>query len=76
MEKKRIKISTQASDENWAMIKKIAQEEGRKDSSVVDEAFSMLIEDRRASAMPREHVMKAFKKSTKKYDALYRLLAK
>jgi len=76
MQPEKIKISTQATPENWEAIKHIADEEGKKTASVVDEAFELLIEKKRSSAMPRKHVMDAFTESTQKYDELYKLLAK
>jgi hypothetical protein len=56
-------------------LKTIAKTEGRQLQSVIEEAFADLIEKRRGSQI-RPEVKSALQASKRKFDALYRELAK
>tara|TARA_B100001564_G_C20148763_1_gene450012 strand:- start:112 stop:348 length:237 start_codon:yes stop_codon:yes gene_type:complete len=71
-----IKISTQALPHLWNEIKDIAESEGRITSSVVNEAFSLFIENHRNKQLPRKEVMGIYHQSCEDYDELYDLLSK
>jgi hypothetical protein len=55
-------------------IRNLAQSEGRRRPSLVDEALADLIETRRQNR-PRANVMAAYQASHEKFGALYKKLA-
>jgi len=56
-------------------VRRLANEEGSKIQTLVDEALADLLEKRR-SGKPRRHVMTAYQASHARFDALYEKLAK
>ena len=71
---KREKFATQANSEILAAVRSLARSEGRQFQTLVDEAFSDLIEKRKASR-PRSHVMAVYQASHERYAPLYKKLA-
>lgn len=69
------KFSSQAEARTLKAIRKLAKDEGRQLHSLVDEAFSDLLEKRRGTKL-RPEVMAAYQKSLKDYESLYQRLAK
>ena len=74
MSQMREKFATQVNSEILSNVRKLADKEGRQLQSLVDEAFSDLIEKRKRTA-PRAHVMGAYLASHEKYGPLYKKLA-
>ncbi len=75
MSTSRQKLATQVNSEILARIREIAAREGRQIQALVDEALADLVEKRQQGRV-RPHVMAAYRKSRKKYDELYRKLAR
>lgn len=69
------KISTQADKELWEDINSLAAHEGKYVYTLINEAFSDLIE-KRETAKPRRDVMEHFAGSLDEYGPLYKKLAK
>lgn len=69
------KISTQADKELWEEINKLAEREGKYVYTIINEAFSDLLEKRKQSK-PRREVMEHFAESLEEYESLYKNLAK
>lgn len=69
------KISTQADRELWEEINSLAEKEGKYVYTLINEAFSDLIEKRK-NARPRHEVMQNLAESIKEYDSLYKKLAR
>ena len=70
----RVKFATQVNSEILAVVRSIAEKEGRQLQALVDEAFADLIEKRK-DANPRPGVMAAYLASHEKYGPLYKKLA-
>ncbi len=70
----REKFATQVNSEILALVRSLAQSEGRQMQALVDEALADLIEKRKRSK-PRAHVMEAYLASHEKYGSLYKKLA-
>lgn len=75
MPRSRRKFATQVNTEILAAIHAIAEKEVCQVQALVDEAFADLIEKRK-QAIPRRHVMAAYRAGRDKYDELYMKLAK
>lgn len=75
MSQDREKFATQVNSEILAVVRSLAQNEGRQIQALVDEAFADLIEKRKKT-QPRSHVMGAYLASHDKYSELYKKLAK
>lgn len=71
----REKFSSQAAPEVLAALRQIAESQGRRFQSVLDEALRDYI-DRHQMERPRRHVMTSFASSLDEFDSLYRELAK
>ena len=71
----KVKFASQADAAVLENLKMIAKTEGRQLQSVIEEAFTDLIEKRRGSQV-RPEVKSALQASKRKFDALYRELAK
>lgn len=71
----KVKFASQADAAVLENLKMIAKAEGRQLQSVIEEAFTDLIEKRRGSQV-RPEVKSALQASKRKFDALYRELAK
>jgi hypothetical protein len=71
----KVKFASQADATVLENLKTIAKTEGRQLQSVIEEAFTDLIEKRRGSQV-RPEVKSALQASKRKFDALYRELAK
>lgn len=69
------KISTQADKELWEDINSLAETEGKYVYTLINEAFSDLMEKRK-TAKPRRDVMEHFMASLDEYGSLYTKLAK
>ena len=74
MTKIRVKFATQVDPEILAIVRQLAQSEGRQLQALVDEAFADLI-SKRNEAKPRKRVMDAYLSSHEKYAPLYKKLA-
>ena len=74
MSKTREKFTTQVNSEILSTIREIAEQEGRRLQSLVDEALADLIEKRKQSR-PRPQVMAAYLATHDKYGELYKKLA-
>jgi hypothetical protein len=72
--KTREKFATQVNSEVLALVRAIAESEGRQLQALVDEALADLVEKRK-NARPRSHVMAAYLASHEKYSELYKKLA-
>lgn len=70
----REKFATQVNSEILAVVRNLAQSEGRQLQALVDEAFADLIEKRK-QGKPRGHVMAAYQASHGPFSALYKKLA-
>jgi hypothetical protein len=70
-----IKFSSQANPEILNSLHQIADEEGRKFHSVLDEAFRDYLSIKGVSINSRK-VMTKFAKSLQEFDELYKALAK
>lgn len=70
----REKFATQVNSEILAVVRSLAQSEGRQLQALVDEAFADLIEKRK-QGKPRGHVMAAYQASHGPFAALYKKLA-
>lgn len=70
----REKFSTQVNSEILAVVRSLAQSEGRQLQALVDEALADLIEKRK-QGKPRRHVMAAYQASHGPFAALYKKLA-
>ena len=68
------KFASQADPEILAMIRSIAEKEGRQFQSLIDEALRDIIEKKR-NDKPRSHVVAAYRQGVKKFDSLYHKLA-
>lgn len=73
--KDRVKFATQVDAELLEEIKALASAEGRQIQALVDEALEQLLKSRSRPRV-RPVIMAAYKNSLKKYDDLYRELAK
>ncbi len=71
----KVKFASQADSKVLDDLKTIAKSEGRQLQSVIEEAFSDLIAKRRGGQV-RPEVQSALQASKRKFDALYRELAK
>jgi len=71
----RTKFATQVDPEILARVRELAEHEGRQVQTLVEEALADLIEKRRQEK-PRANVMAAYQKSHRKYDSLYKKLAR
>ena len=69
------KISTQASKELWNDINNLAAHEGKYVYTLINEAFTDLIEKRK-NAKPRRDIMEHFAASLDEHNLLYTKLAK
>ena len=72
--KAREKFATQVDPDILAMVRDLAQSEGRQLQALVDEALGDLIEKRR-QGRPRAHVMAAYQASHDTFGPLYKKLA-
>lgn len=70
-----VKFATQVDEQLLESVKAVAKEEGRQIQSLVNEAFSDLLEKRKNMHV-REHVMSAYLKSHESYASVYEKLAK
>ena len=70
----REKFATQVNSEILAVVRSLAQSEGRQLQALVDEAFADLIEKRK-QGNPRGHVMAAYQASHGPIATLYKKLA-
>ena len=68
------KFATQVNSEILAVVRNIAQSEGRQIQALVNEALADLIEKRKQSA-PRANIMAAYQSSHGKFATLYKKLA-
>lgn len=71
----REKFSSKAAPEVLAALRQIAESQGGRFKSVLDEALRESI-DRRQSRYPRRHVLAAFASSLDEFDPLCRELAR
>lgn len=71
----KVKFASQTSPKVMDDLKAIAQAEGRQLQSVIEEAFQDLIVKKRGDQI-RPDVKSALQASKRKFDALYRALAK
>lgn len=71
----KVKFASQTDAKLLDDLKVIAKAEGRQLQSVIEEAFADLIEKRRGGQV-RPAVKSALQASKRKFDALYRELAK
>ena len=69
------KFAAQADEKILRDVRKIAKEEGKYFSTLINEAFKDLI-DKRKSEKPRSAVLEEFEASLKEYSSLYEKLAK
>ena len=74
MSQSREKFATQVNSEILAVVRVLAQNEGRQLQSLVDEALADLIEKHKRTK-PRAHVMGAYLASHERYGPLYKKLA-
>ncbi len=74
MAQSRRKFATQVNAETLALVRALAEAEGRQLQALIDEALADLIEKRKKS-VPRPQVMEVFRTGCAKYAALYRKLA-
>lgn len=74
MAQTREKFATQVNSEILTAVRSLSVAEGRQLQSLVEEAFTDLIEKRK-KANPRTHVMGAYLASHEKYGPLYKKLA-
>lgn len=75
MSQTKVKFSTQVECELLKTLKNMANKEGRRIQSLIDEALRDLLE-KRNQEKPRTHVMERYQNSHKKYATLYERLAK
>ena len=68
------KFSSQAAPEKLEAVQTLARKEGRQFRSLVDEAFTDLIEKHK-NGQPQPEFMAAYLASVEKYSALYKKLA-
>jgi len=72
----REKFATQVDAELLESVRQLAKSEGRQIQAVVEDALRQHLESRQSSGpQGREHVMKAYLKSTERYSGLYKKLA-
>jgi predicted transcriptional regulator len=72
----REKFATQVDAELLESVRQLARSEGRQIQAVVEDALRDHIEAKQSSrSRGREHVMKAYLKSTERYSGLYKKLA-
>ena len=72
----REKFATQVDAELLKSLRQLAKSEGRQIQAVVEDALRQHLESRQSPALQgREHVMKAYLKSTERYAGLYKKLA-
>ena len=71
----KVKFASQADPQLLDALKEMARSEGRQLQAVIEEAFVDLI-DKKRGAKVRPEVMLALQASKRKFDALYRELAK
>ncbi len=69
------KISTKADEKLWEEVKNIAEKEGKYVYTLVNEAFSDLIQKRKQTS-PRKSVIEQFAASVDEHQSLYQKLAK
>jgi hypothetical protein len=74
MSQTREKFATQVNSEILAVVRTLADKEGRQLQALVEEALADLIEKHK-NARPRAHVMGAYLASHEKYGPLYKKLA-
>ncbi len=75
MPRGREKFATQVNSEILAVVRALANQEGRQLQALVDEALADLIEKRKRTT-PRTHVMASYLASRDRYGQLYKKLAK
>lgn len=75
MSQTKVKFSTQVECELLKTLKNMANKEGRRIQSLIDEALRDLLE-KRNQEKPRTQVMERYQNSHKKYATLYERLAK
>ena len=72
----REKFATQVDAELLDSVRKLAKSEGRQIQAVVEDALRAHLEAKQPTdPQGREHVMKAYLKSTERYPGLYKKLA-
>ena len=71
----RTNFATTVDSELLKDVRALADDEGSKLQTLVDEALSDLLEKRR-SGKPRRHVMTAYRSSHARFGSLYEKLAK
>lgn len=72
----REKFATQVDSELLESVRRLARSEGRQIQAVVEDALRQHLEARQSPGpQGREHVMKAYLKSTERYPGLYKKLA-
>lgn len=72
----REKFATQVDAELLESVRQLARSEGRQIQAVVEDALRQHLETRQSpSPQGREHVMKAYLRSTERYHGLYTKLA-
>lgn len=69
------KFSSQANPELLGALKELAQREGRKMHSILDEALCDYLV-KKGAIQPKQDVMIHFAQSLKEFDQLYKKLAK
>ena len=74
MPRTREKFATQVNSEILAVVRSLADKEGRQLQALVEEALADLIE-KHNNSKPRAHVMGAYLASHEKYGPLYKKLA-
>ncbi len=75
MAKTRMNFATTVDSALLEDVRALAQDEGAKIQTLVDEALADLLEKRR-SGKPRRHVMAAYQSSHARFGPLYEKLAK
>lgn len=70
------KFATQVDSEILESVRQLARSEGRQIQAVVEDALREHLEAKQSPGPKgREHVMKAYLKSTERYPGLYKKLA-
>jgi hypothetical protein len=75
MSSTREKFATQVDSALLADLRELAKSEGRQLQTLVEEAISTLIDERR-NGKARPHVMQAYQRSHARYATLYEKFAK
>ena len=72
----REKFATQVDAELLASVRKLARSEGRQIQAIVEDAFRDHLVAREGGGLrAREHVLRAYLKSTERFTGLYKKLA-